>query len=52
MFVNMQFVMDQRKIPELLAACANSPLRIEPRQVMMQFSDIDHKTRPYRGRRA
>jgi hypothetical protein len=41
MFLNMKFVMDQRKIPELLAACANSPLRIEPRQVLLEFTDID-----------
>lgn len=46
MFVSMQFVMDQRRIPELLAACGNSPLRIEPRQVLMQFSDIDHQAKP------
>lgn len=45
MFVTMQFVMDQRRIPDLLAACANSPLRIEPRQVQMQFTDIDHQAR-------
>ncbi|HEY5312775.1 MAG TPA: hypothetical protein VIK18_09655 [Pirellulales bacterium] len=49
MFVNMQFVMDQRKIPELLAECANSPLRIEPRQVLMKFSDVDHQSKPNEG---
>ena len=49
MFVNMQFVMDQRRIPDLLAACANSPLRIEPRQVIMHFSDIDHQAKVESG---
>jgi hypothetical protein len=49
MFVDMQFVMDQRKIPDLLAACANSPLRIEPRQVVMHFSDIDHQVKAEAG---
>lgn len=49
LFVNMQFVMDQRKIPDLLAACANSPLRIEPRQVIMQFTDVDHKSTNVEG---
>jgi hypothetical protein len=41
MLVNMQFVMDQRKIPELLTACANSHLPIDARQVVMHFTDID-----------
>ncbi|HEX3655186.1 MAG TPA: hypothetical protein VHV55_05245 [Pirellulales bacterium] len=49
MFVSMQFVMDQRRIPELLAECANSPLRIEPRQVLMKFMDIDHKAKVSEG---
>jgi hypothetical protein len=40
-FVDMQFVMDQRKIPDLMAACANSPLPIEIRQVLMSFYDVD-----------
>ncbi len=40
-FVDMQFLMDQRKIPDLMAACANSPLPIEIRQVVMSFFDVD-----------
>jgi hypothetical protein len=41
MFVTMRFVMDQRRLPDLLAACANSPLPIEARQVLMHFRDSD-----------
>ena len=33
MFVYMKFIMNQRKVPDLLAACANVPLPIEARQV-------------------
>lgn len=36
MFVYMKFIMDQRKIPDLIAACANAPLPIETRQVRVQ----------------
>ncbi|HWA99915.1 MAG TPA: hypothetical protein VG713_15560 [Pirellulales bacterium] len=43
MAVVMKFLMDQRKVPELLAACANSPLPIEVRQVLMQLIDTDSK---------
>ena len=35
-FVYMKFVMDQRKVPDLLAACANSTLPIETRQVRIR----------------
>lgn len=42
--VKMRFIMDQRKLPELLAQCANSPLPIEARQVLMHFVDIDSVT--------
>ena len=33
MFVYMKFIMNQRKVPDLLASCANVPLPIEVRQV-------------------
>ena len=33
MFVYMRFIMDQRRLPNLMAACANVPLPIETRQV-------------------
>jgi hypothetical protein len=36
MFVYMKFIMDQRRIPDLVAACANAPLPIETRQVRVQ----------------
>lgn len=39
MFVVMRLVMDQRRIPDLLAACANSSLPIEARQVMVHLAD-------------
>jgi hypothetical protein len=41
MFVQMKFLMDQRKVPELLAVCANSPLLIEVRQVRMTMPDTE-----------
>ena len=41
MFVYMRFVMDQRKLPDLLAACANAPLPIETRQVRVHIGDQD-----------
>lgn len=39
MFVYMRFIMNQRKLPDLLAACANVPLPIETRQVRIHVSD-------------
>ncbi|HWB13491.1 MAG TPA: hypothetical protein VG826_29975 [Pirellulales bacterium] len=36
MFVYMKFIMDQRRIPDLVAACANAPLQIETRQIRVQ----------------
>jgi len=39
MFVYMRFIMNQRKVPDLLAACANVPLPIETRQVRVHVSD-------------
>ena len=48
--------MDQRRIPELLAAFGNSPepkaLPIEVRQVRMYFSDVDQKVDPSAGGQA
>lgn len=41
MFVYMRFLMDQRKLPDLLAACANAPLPIETRQVRVHIGDQD-----------
>lgn len=41
MFVYMRFVMDQRKLTDLLAACANAPLPIETRQVRVHIGDQD-----------
>lgn len=41
MFVQMKFLMDQRALPQLLAACANSPLPIEVRQVRMNLDQVD-----------
>jgi hypothetical protein len=41
MFVYMRFLMDQRKLPDLLAACANAPLPIEARQVRVHIGDQD-----------
>jgi hypothetical protein len=35
-FVYMKFVMDQRKVPDLLSVCANSELPIEVRQVRVR----------------
>ncbi len=43
MAVLVKILMDQRKLPELMAACANSPLPIEVRQVLMTFTDTDNK---------
>ncbi len=43
MAVLVKILMDQRKLPELMAACANSPLPIEVRQVLMTFTDSDGK---------
>jgi hypothetical protein len=37
MFVYMKFIMDQRRIPELVAACANANLPIETRQIKVQM---------------
>jgi hypothetical protein len=42
LFISMQFLMDQRRISELLAACANSHIPIEARQVIMHFQDTDY----------
>ncbi len=52
MAVVMKFLMDQRKLPDLLAECANSPLPIEVRQVLMHFSDTDVKDAQQGGARA
>ncbi len=41
MFVYMRFVMDQRKLPDLMAACANARLPIETRQVRVHLGDPD-----------
>ena len=41
MFVYMKFVMDQRRIPDLIAACANADLPIETRQVRVQMLQAD-----------
>ncbi|OYV85642.1 MAG: hypothetical protein B7Z73_13175, partial [Planctomycetia bacterium 21-64-5] len=41
MFVYMKFVMDQRRIPNLIAACANAELPIETRQVRVQMLQAD-----------
>ncbi|HEX4130454.1 MAG TPA: hypothetical protein VHZ24_10440 [Pirellulales bacterium] len=43
MAVVMKFLMDQRKVPELLSACANSHLPIEVRQVLMRLIDTDSR---------
>ncbi|MGH7138658.1 MAG: hypothetical protein ACREHD_23175, partial [Pirellulales bacterium] len=40
-FVYMKFVMDQRRIPELVAACANARLPIETRQIRVQILKSD-----------
>jgi hypothetical protein len=40
MFVYMKFVMDQRRLPNLMAACANVKLPIETRQVRVHVGDI------------
>lgn len=37
MFVYMKLIMDQRQIPNLIAACANAELPIETRQVKVQL---------------
>ncbi|MEX2120670.1 MAG: hypothetical protein WD847_19720 [Pirellulales bacterium] len=36
-FVRMKFVMDQRRIPDLLAQCANAPIPVEVRRVRITF---------------
>ncbi|HVX14188.1 MAG TPA: hypothetical protein VHC22_23580 [Pirellulales bacterium] len=41
MFVYMKYIMDQRRIPELVAACANAPLPIETRQIKVQMLKSD-----------
>jgi hypothetical protein len=38
-FVRMRVLMDQRRAPELIAACANADLPIEIRQVLMALDD-------------
>ena len=38
-FVFMKLTMDQRAIPELIAACANAPLPVETRQVTVRMLD-------------
>lgn len=40
-FVFMKLTMDQRAIPELIAACANAPLPVETRQVTMRMLGDD-----------
>lgn len=40
-FVQMRFLMDQRRVPELLAAFANSNLPMEVRQVRMVLDEVD-----------
>ena len=41
MFVFMKLIMDQRRIPDLVAACANADLPIETRQVRVQLLQRD-----------
>ena len=36
LFIRMRLVVDQRRVPELLAACANAPLPIEVRRLRIQ----------------
>lgn len=38
-FVHMRLIMDQRKLPELIAACANASLPIETREVRVRSLD-------------
>jgi hypothetical protein len=38
-YVRMKVLMDQRKAPELLAACASARLPVEIRQVLMSLDD-------------
>jgi hypothetical protein len=38
-FVRMRLQIDQRRLPDLLAACANADLPIETRKVTLQFGD-------------
>jgi hypothetical protein len=40
-FVYMRFIMDQRNIPNLVAACANARLPIETRQIRVQVLKTD-----------
>ncbi|HJT32953.1 MAG TPA: hypothetical protein VJ783_13005 [Pirellulales bacterium] len=38
-FVHMRLIMDQRKLPELIAACANASLPVETREVRVRSLD-------------
>lgn len=42
MFVMMEFVMDQRLIPVLITQCANAPIIIETRQVLVDLTEVDN----------
>lgn len=38
-FVHMRLIMDQRRLPELIAACANASLPVETREVRVRMLD-------------
>jgi hypothetical protein len=41
--IRMRFIMDQRRLPDLLVACANSPLPVEVQQVQFNASATESR---------
>ncbi|MEX0713574.1 MAG: hypothetical protein WD278_14550, partial [Pirellulales bacterium] len=51
-FVQMKFVMDQRRIPDLLSQCANAPIPVEVRRVRIKLGLGGGRVTELAGRQA